>query len=270
MRVPDRATLLRRRPAARRRRTPSPGAGLRPLRATSRSLARRRRSTWRPAAASAATTTCCVRRDARSAPTAGMRVLDGPLGRAVIKVSRGRRPSTASSTAPARGLRRPGTTSSRRFEPRASSTATSSRSIRFQGPRANGMPELHKLTPALGVLQDRGHKVALVTDGRMSGASGKVPGRHPPAPPRPRRGGPLGAPARRRHHHASTPTTGRLELSTSTSASASRPVTRPAARRTQRHRPRAVRRLPRAAVGRADTGAIDLPGRTSPRPEIAC
>ncbi len=47
--------------------------------------------------------------------------------------------------------------------------------VRFQGPRANGMPELHKLTPVLGVLQDRGFKVALVTDGRMSGASGKVP-----------------------------------------------------------------------------------------------
>jgi len=47
--------------------------------------------------------------------------------------------------------------------------------VRFQGPQANGMPELHKLTPPLGVLQDRGHRVALVTDGRMSGASGKVP-----------------------------------------------------------------------------------------------
>jgi phosphogluconate dehydratase len=47
--------------------------------------------------------------------------------------------------------------------------------IRFQGPKSNGMPELHKLTPALGVLQDKGFKVALVTDGRMSGASGKVP-----------------------------------------------------------------------------------------------
>lgn len=46
--------------------------------------------------------------------------------------------------------------------------------VRFQGPAANGMPELHKLTPYLGVLQDRGFKVALVTDGRMSGASGKV------------------------------------------------------------------------------------------------
>jgi phosphogluconate dehydratase len=47
--------------------------------------------------------------------------------------------------------------------------------LRFQGPRANGMPELHSLSPALGVLQDRGRKVALVTDGRMSGASGKTP-----------------------------------------------------------------------------------------------
>jgi phosphogluconate dehydratase len=47
--------------------------------------------------------------------------------------------------------------------------------VRFQGPKAVGMPELHKLTPVLGVLQDRGHKVALLTDGRMSGASGKVP-----------------------------------------------------------------------------------------------
>ncbi len=47
--------------------------------------------------------------------------------------------------------------------------------VRFQGPRSNGMPELHSLTPVLGVLQDKGFKVALVTDGRMSGASGKVP-----------------------------------------------------------------------------------------------
>ncbi|WP_165008286.1 phosphogluconate dehydratase [Neisseria yangbaofengii] len=47
--------------------------------------------------------------------------------------------------------------------------------VRYQGPRANGMPELHKLTPPLGILQDRGFKVALLTDGRMSGASGKVP-----------------------------------------------------------------------------------------------
>jgi phosphogluconate dehydratase len=47
--------------------------------------------------------------------------------------------------------------------------------VRFQGPHANGMPELHKLTPPLAVLQGKGFRVALVTDGRMSGASGKVP-----------------------------------------------------------------------------------------------
>src|SRR5690606_1447011 len=47
--------------------------------------------------------------------------------------------------------------------------------VRFQGPRSNGMPELHSLTPTLSVLQDRGLHIALVTDGRMSGASGKVP-----------------------------------------------------------------------------------------------
>ncbi|NOR61860.1 MAG: phosphogluconate dehydratase [Rhodobacteraceae bacterium] len=47
--------------------------------------------------------------------------------------------------------------------------------VRFQGPKANGMPELHSLSPLLSILQGRGHKVALVTDGRMSGASGKVP-----------------------------------------------------------------------------------------------
>ena len=47
--------------------------------------------------------------------------------------------------------------------------------VRFQGPRSNGMPELHKLTPPLGALQKKGFRVALVTDGRMSGASGQIP-----------------------------------------------------------------------------------------------
>jgi phosphogluconate dehydratase len=63
--------------------------------------------------------------------------------------------------------------------------------VRFQGPRANGMPELHSLTPALAVLQDKGFRVALVTDGRMSGASGKVPAAiH--ITPEAKGGGPLG------------------------------------------------------------------------------
>ncbi len=63
--------------------------------------------------------------------------------------------------------------------------------VRFQGPAANGMPELHKLTPSLGVLQDRGFNILLVTDGRMSGASGKVPAAiH--LSPEAARGGPIG------------------------------------------------------------------------------
>jgi phosphogluconate dehydratase len=63
--------------------------------------------------------------------------------------------------------------------------------VRFQGPRANGMPELHKLTPPLSVLQGKGFRVALVTDGRMSGASGKVPAAiH--VTPESHSGGPLG------------------------------------------------------------------------------
>ena len=106
------------------------------------------------------------------APDGGIRVLGGGLGRAVMKVSAvsaGRRVVTA----PARV-----------FDDQAGYLAAFDRGelerdhvavVRFQGPRANGMPELHKLTPALGVLIDRGHEVALVTDGRMSGASGKVP-----------------------------------------------------------------------------------------------
>ena len=80
--------------------------------------------------------------------------------------------------------------------------------VRFQGPRANGMPELHKLTPPLGVLQGQGFSVALVTDGRMSGASGKVPAAiH--VSPEALAGGPLGQvrdgdvdPRRCRRRHA--------------------------------------------------------------------
>jgi phosphogluconate dehydratase len=106
------------------------------------------------------------------APDGGIRVLDGPLGRAVMKVS-AVAPEHRVVTAPARV-----------FDDQLHFLEAFDRGdleydhvavIRHQGPRANGMPELHKLTPALGVLMDRGHRVALVTDGRMSGASGKVP-----------------------------------------------------------------------------------------------
>ena len=102
----------------------------------------------------------------------GLRVLSGRLGRAVIKVS-AVKPQHRAVTAPAAIF------DSQDDMLDAFKAGQLERDVvvvvRFQGPRANGMPELHKLTPALGVLQDRGFKVALVTDGRMSGASGKVP-----------------------------------------------------------------------------------------------
>ncbi len=102
----------------------------------------------------------------------GMRLVTGNLGRGIFKTS-AVDPSRRTIQAPARV-----------FDDQNQVVAAFKAGelqqdvvivLRFQGPRANGMPELHKLTPTLGVMQDRGLKVALVTDGRMSGASGKVP-----------------------------------------------------------------------------------------------
>ncbi len=102
----------------------------------------------------------------------GLKVLEGNLGRAVIKTS-AVKPEHRVVQAPAIV-----------FESQEAVMAAFDRGelkrdvvviVRYQGPRANGMPELHKLTPILGVLQDEGHHVALVTDGRMSGASGRIP-----------------------------------------------------------------------------------------------
>lgn len=102
----------------------------------------------------------------------GLEVLSGNLGRAVIKTS-ALREGTAVIKAPAVVF------SSQHQLDAAFQAGDLNKDciivVRFQGPKACGMPELHKLTPPLGVLQDRGYKVALVTDGRMSGASGKVP-----------------------------------------------------------------------------------------------
>ena len=104
--------------------------------------------------------------------TGGLKVLDGDIGRAIIKTS-----AIASERhvveAPARVFHSQEELQQafRAGELKGDMVAV----VRFQGPKANGMPELHKLMPPLGVLQDRGHKVALVTDGRLSGASGKVP-----------------------------------------------------------------------------------------------
>ncbi|PSJ61602.1 phosphogluconate dehydratase [Pseudaminobacter soli (ex Li et al. 2025)] len=104
--------------------------------------------------------------------TGGLKVLSGNVGHAVIKTS-AVKPERRVIEAPAVVL------DSQQALNDAFKAGELDRDfvavIRFQGPRANGMPELHKLTTILGILQDRGHKVALVTDGRMSGASGKVP-----------------------------------------------------------------------------------------------
>jgi len=102
----------------------------------------------------------------------GLRLLTGNLGRAVIKVSAvpGDR---VVIEAPARVFDDQDAVKGA-FE-RGELAGDFVAVVRFQGPRSNGMPELHKLTPTLGLLQDRGQRVALVTDGRMSGASGKVP-----------------------------------------------------------------------------------------------
>ena len=126
--------------------------------------------------------------DSAFAPEGGIRLLDGNLGRSLIKTS-AVAPERHSITAPAvvisdqhelKGL----------FE-RGELDRDCIVVARFQGPSANGMPELHQLMPTLGVLQDRGHAVALVTDGRLSGASGKVPAAiH--VTPEAAKGGPIG------------------------------------------------------------------------------
>ena len=105
-------------------------------------------------------------------PDGGMRLVEGNLGRATFKTS-AVDPSRWTIEAPVRVF------SDQDAVLAAFKAGELDRDVvvvvRFQGPQANGMPELHKLTPSLSVLQDHGFRVALVTDGRMSGASGKVP-----------------------------------------------------------------------------------------------
>ncbi len=105
-------------------------------------------------------------------PTGGLRLLAGELGRAVIKVS-AIAPERHVIQAPARVFHSQDALQAA-FKA-GELTGDVVAVVRFQGPKANGMPELHKLMPPLAILQDRGHAVALVTDGRLSGASGKVP-----------------------------------------------------------------------------------------------
>ena len=128
--------------------------------------------TWQPAPAESGEDTMLRPATRPFMPDGGMRLVKGNLGRATFKTS---------AVDPERWtIEAPCQVFSTQDEVQAAFKAGELNRdvivvVRFQGPRANGMPELHKLTPPLGVLQDRGHKVALVTDGRMSGASGKVP-----------------------------------------------------------------------------------------------
>ncbi|OJT00719.1 phosphogluconate dehydratase [Marinobacter nauticus] len=130
------------------------------------------RLVWNPAVEKSLAPDVLSSADEPFAPDGGLKVLDGNLGRGVIKVS---------AVAPEHHvIEAPAVVFNEQNELKAAFDAGDLDKdcvvvVRFQGPKANGMPELHKLTPYLGVLQDRGFKVALVTDGRMSGASGKVP-----------------------------------------------------------------------------------------------
>ena len=105
-------------------------------------------------------------------PDGGLRLLKGNLGRAVVKIS-AVKPEHRVVRAPAVVVNDQSELIALYKEGLLEKDFIAV--VRFQGPQANGMPELHKLTPILGILQDKGFQVALVTDGRMSGASGKVP-----------------------------------------------------------------------------------------------
>ena len=130
------------------------------------------RAVWKPAPEKSADADVLRPAADPFSPDGGLKLLTGNLGRAVIKIS-AVKPQHRLVEAPAMVF------DSQEAFLRAFQAGELNHDfvavVRFQGPRANGMPELHSLTPALGSLQDAGRHVALVTDGRMSGASGKVP-----------------------------------------------------------------------------------------------
>ncbi len=199
------------------------------------------------------------------APDGGLRILTGPLGRAVIKTS-AVKPEHRTVTAPAIVFDH-----QEEFLAEFGDGSLDGKDfvavIRYQGPAANGMPELHKLTPALGVLQDRGQRVAIVTDGRMSGASGKVPAAiH--VTPEAALGGPL---ARIEDGDLVTvdATTGLLDLHVDRAVLAARPVTGGAPQGVDwSGTGRELFAAFRATVGTADTGASVFPGVIAPQQEV--
>jgi phosphogluconate dehydratase len=203
--------------------------------------------------------------DAPFSPDGGLRMLDGPLGRAVIKTS-AVKPEHRLVTAPAVVF-----DDQHDFLEAFGHGQLDGRDfvavIRYQGPAANGMPELHKLTPALGVLQDRGQKVAIVTDGRMSGASGKVPAAiH--VTPEAALGGPL---SRIQDGDVITVDAdgGLLGLHVDHETFARRPITGRAPQGSEwAGTGRELFAAFRATVGSADTGASVFPAVTAPGQEV--
>ena len=181
------------------------------------------------------------------APNGGLRMLDGPLGKSVIKIS--------AVAAERHLIEAPAAI----FEDEASVKAAYAEGaldrdvvvvVRGQGPQATGMPELHSLTPMLSNLQDKGHAVALVTDGRMSGASGSVPAAiH--VTPEAVAGGPIGQLADGDMIRLDA-ASGRLETDADLSR---RPASGPTNRAPQRGFARPLFRALRAAAGSAEQGA---------------
>ncbi|MBZ5740508.1 phosphogluconate dehydratase [Nocardioides mangrovi] len=198
-------------------------------------------------------------------PDGGLQLLTGPLGRAVIKTS-AVKPEHRFVSAPALVF-----DDQHDFLEAFAAGSLDGRDfvavIRYQGPAANGMPELHKLTPALGVLQDRGQRVAIVTDGRMSGASGKVPAAiH--VTPEAALGGPL---SRVQDGDLVTvdATTGLLDLQVDHDELQARPITGRAPQGGEwAGTGRELFAAFRATVGSADTGASVFPGITAPGQEV--
>ena len=195
----------------------------------------------------------------------GLKVLTGPLGTGVIKVS--------AVAAEHRVVEAPAVV----FDDQADFLAAFGEGrfdgidlvavLRYQGPAANGMPELHKLTPALGVLQDRGQKVALVTDGRMSGASGKVPAAiH--VTPEAALGGPLSR-VRDGDVVRVDAERGVLEIADPAALALREPTGRAPQGEEWAGTGRELFAAMRATIGAADTGASVFPSYGEPTPEGA-
>ncbi len=210
---------------------------------------------WRDAPARSGNASVLASASAPFQATGGLKVLDGPLGRAVIKTS-AVDASRHVVEAPARVFDSQDALL-KAFKAGAL-TGDVIAVVRFQGPKANGMPELHKLVPTLAVLQDRGHKVGLVTDGRMSGASGKVPAAIHVTP----EAADGGAIARIRDGDVLRidGVSGRLEVLVGEAEWAARPVATADLSANAHGVGRELFGLFRSAVGAADTGASPLMG----------